>query len=111
MRPRVVAAGDRACLFDGAFDHTGVPMARLIAEGEPWIRLWADFSDRFLDSEPAKPFHFGMVTLREAEAAPEIWGWSYRKASFWRDETGVFDLAYAYSSDSGYATADCRASP
>lgn len=99
-----LAGTSRACLFDGYYSASGVPVARLIAEGEDWIRPLADFRDRFLASDPAKPFHFGMVILREDAGSVEVWGWSYRKRAFWRDETGVFGLAYH-----GDVVADCQA--
>lgn len=105
-----VTNGAMACPFVGEYDATGQPTAVLLPTGEGWVRPWDDFRDAVLNNEGAKPFHFGMIVLRDEPdpSGAEIWGWSYRDHAFWRDgAASVFRLA-----NPGNAIADCAcASP
>ena len=98
---------DPVCLFEGYYSPSGVPVARLRGADEPLFYPRADLADH-LNSEGAKPFHFGILILREDPAAlhgfeADIFGWSYREAAFWHDRTGVFRNA-----NYGDWIADCR---
>lgn len=101
-----IAQSDPACFFDGQFVQGDVPVARFVPGGEDILTFWADFRNRYLNAERAKPFHFGIVVIRETDSATpiaEAWGWSYRKGAFWPARLqGFFDLAY-----SGDAINDC----
>jgi hypothetical protein len=98
-----LTGADRACRFVGYFGPSGVPSARLIGRDEPWVQPWSDAYERFLAPEAAKPFHFGLVIPRDGDLVPEVWGWSYRTSSFWRDNGGLLRLAYR-----GNVATDCR---
>lgn len=93
-----IAQSDPACFFDGQFIQGDVPVVRLVPAGDDILTVWADFRNRFLNAERAKPFHFGMFVIRGAQSdspTAEAWGWSYRKGAFWPARLqGFVDLAY-----------------
>ncbi len=101
-----IAGDDPYCSFDGRW-HNRMPVARIVPTDWASISLWSDVRDRFLVSDPANPFHFGIVVMRAGEdgaLGPEVWGWSWRKLDFWPVEGNLFDLAYF-----GDLLAECRA--
>ncbi|MEY1554190.1 hypothetical protein AB3Y40_01020 [Yoonia sp. R2331] len=102
-----IAGSDLTCFFDGHYIQGDVPVAVLLPEGTAFLSPFADLRDTFLNSEMAKPFHFGIVVIRNAgtdAAFAEPWGWSYRETAFWQDGAfNPFDLAYT-----GDPVADCE---
>ncbi|MDZ7824380.1 MAG: hypothetical protein U5K75_10335 [Ahrensia sp.] len=92
-----IAGIDPVCFFNGLFVQGDVPIARLVGQGYKIPNMFDDFWDRYINSEQAKPFHFGVVVLRQPEGAKpqaDIWGWSYFSNNFWPVKTNVFDLAF-----------------
>lgn len=86
----------RLCWFDGVYAPSGPPIAVAGSDMSDVVHPWQDFSNRFLVSEGAKPFHFVVQVQRRDDQPPEVWGWSYRNADFWQDEDGnTFKLALA----------------
>ncbi len=108
LAERARLVGDaQNCLFVGAFIQGDYPVVRLVGEGDTWFAPGHDFRDAVLNSEQAKPFHFGLVLVRGAGAdvRAEIWGWSYRLHTFWTEGAApVFNLLYG-----GDVLADCLA--
>lgn len=107
LKRDIVSRGDHSCLFDGEYIQGDVPIARLISQGEDILTFWKDFRNRFLSSEMAKPFHFGIIIIRRGGAGrviAEAWGWSYWDNSFWLvPDDGPFNLAYR-----GSVIKDCQ---
>lgn len=102
-RAMVAASDSPFCWFDGSYVQGDMPVAIMMPDPGWTPSPFRDFSDRFLNSEGAKPFHFGIVVLRgDDPAMAEIWGWSYRDRDFWQTTSSAFPNAYA-----GVPGADC----
>jgi len=81
-----LADGAVFCWVDGKFIQGDVPTTQLIAQGKAPFAPWDDFKDSVLNSERAKPFHFGFV-VPGAEGSPgAFWAWSYLERAYWEDE-------------------------
>jgi hypothetical protein len=79
------------CWFDGDYSRSRIPT---VIHRNDVVHLWQDFRNNVLNSEGAKPFHFGVQVVRRAGDEPEIWGWSYRRRDFWHNVGGdAFVLA------------------
>jgi hypothetical protein len=80
------------CRFDGRY-HGEFPVAIVESRNADVIHPLLDLYNRYLVSEGAKPFHFGVIIESGASGQPEAWGWSYRSNSYWRNIHSAFDLA------------------
>ena len=68
-----------------------------VLAGTDVVHPWQDFSNSVLNSEGAKPFHFGVVVTPGGGRPVDVWGWSYRHAAFWQDKEGrIFELAHGW---------------
>jgi hypothetical protein len=97
--PSTVAAaetrqfGDRVlCRFDGRYKGR-MPVAIVETSDTDVIHPLSDIYNRYIVSEGAKPFHFGVIVEGDASGEPEAWGWSYRSNSYWKNIHGGFALA------------------
>lgn len=75
-----ISNNDPVCFFNGDFIQGDLSTARITNKSAMYNPL-EDFSNTYINSEQAKPFHFGFVVNRNGN--PEIWAWSYKTSSFW----------------------------
>lgn len=81
-----IADGAAFCWVNGQFVQGDVPTTKLIAQGRVPFDPWTDFKNAVLNSEQAKPVHFGFV-VPAAEGAPgTFWAWSYWERAYWQDK-------------------------
>ena len=85
-----VTQGDPFCFFDGHYIQGDVPAATAQSPESNPVQVFSDIRDRYLNSEQAKPFHFGILVFRP-DGAREVHGWSYWRADFWpTDDAAVY---------------------
>jgi|GEM_PF-7101002 len=71
---------DPICFFNGDFIQGDLPIEQITKKSDIYNPV-EDFMNTYLNSERAKPYHFGFVINRSG--TPEIWAWSYKTSSFW----------------------------
>lgn len=85
-RASEIADGAVFCWVNGQFIQGDLPVTRLVAQGKAPFEPWDDFKDAVLNSEQAKPFHFGFVVPGPEGTPGAFWAWSYWEQAYWKDE-------------------------
>lgn len=81
-----IADGAVFCWVNGQFIQGDVPVTRLVAQGNAPFEPWDDFKDAIINSEQAKPFHFGFVVPGPEGTPGAFWAWSYWQQAYFEDE-------------------------
>lgn len=77
-------SGRDACWVMGHYIQGDVPTVSLVLSHQRFFELWPDFKDRFLNSEQAKPIHFGLLVPEDETYQTALFAWSYRQGVFWQ---------------------------